>query len=185
MHVISQQGKRIDANLELENKTWMCCLSTHSTTFDHWPEKRDGLRVCLKSNSAWVQLTRTLAANLMPRNSYSKYWSVQIPKEKESALCQVWNLMLAKSMRWISQENFSVNFFVYFLAWICRCYCHLRPWTREEIGYFINPPYWGKHLRTNLVFKLDYKFSFLEKVANILRLLRQSYPSKTTHTSCL
>lgn len=33
--VHKQQGKGIDANLELESKTWMCCLSTHFTTFDH------------------------------------------------------------------------------------------------------------------------------------------------------
>lgn len=35
LYISSQQGKGIDANLELENKTWMCCLSTHYTMFDH------------------------------------------------------------------------------------------------------------------------------------------------------
>lgn len=35
LYISSQQGKEIDASLELKNKTWMCCLSTHFTTFDH------------------------------------------------------------------------------------------------------------------------------------------------------
>lgn len=35
LYLSLQQGKGIDANLELENKTWMCCLSTHFTMFDH------------------------------------------------------------------------------------------------------------------------------------------------------
>lgn len=99
--VHKQQGKGIDANLELENKTWMCCLSTHFTTFDHWPEKKNSIRVCLKSNCAWVQLTGTLAASLIQETHTANIDPCNSQRKRN----QLQNLMLTKRMKWISQEN--------------------------------------------------------------------------------